>query len=682
MSLRTLALVSAVLACLAAAACTTDGSEDADPAAANATSVAVPRDFWSVNGEVQALALSGDTLYVGGDFSSISPRTGPLLASSRTGARRVDFPRVASGVVNTVVDDGHGGWFVGGEFDQVGGVRCANLVHITRELQVKNWCPSPRGEVTTLARRGATLYVGGTLERIGGKKRRTLAAVDTATGRTLDWNPDPGYFVADLEVDGRTVYVLGSFREIGGERHGSLAAVDAITGDVREWDPRPPFDDHGDSLVQDITVGDSVVYAGGSILVAYDKRTGARTPWDPLAGDRGYVAALDVSNERLYVGGTFSALAGERRSNLAAFDTRTGELSTWRPSAEPVSELTVQGLRVVVADPNGLSAFHAGTGDRLPFADPKPNGPVHALAASPSTIVAGGLFDGASGVGRTGLAAIDVRTGEPTPWNPRLGGGDPRSVVYAIATDGATIYVGGIFQTVGDLPRSTLAGIDATTARASDFAPSVSGYSVDSLALADGRLYVGGDFETVDAQVRTGNAAFDVVSAGLLEWYPAAGHMPVVVEGERVFLGGESVAAVDTDTGSDIAWEIDLEIFRVPSADAIAVADGTVYFGGFFEAAAGEARTGLAAVDADSGEMKDWSPEVDSSDFIRAIAVREDMAFVGGFFGLRRIHRETGAIVGTYPQLTDIRVDALIVTENTIFVGTERGLVVVPSAQD
>src|SRR5215475_8119398 len=83
---------------------------------------------WVVNGTVAAMSLSGSNLYIGGDFTQISPHTGPLVAfSSATGQLAKSFPAIDDGQVNAVAPDGHGGWFVGGEFAQIGGIACANL---------------------------------------------------------------------------------------------------------------------------------------------------------------------------------------------------------------------------------------------------------------------------------------------------------------------------------------------------------------------------------------------------------------------------------------------------------------------------------------------------------------------------------------------------------------------------
>src|SRR5262245_48114826 len=83
----------------------------------------VVRDgFVVANGPVRATAISGKTLYIGGDFTAMGPVTGGgVPVDSITGAPLAGFPRV-HGEVWTVVADGAGGWYFGGVFTAVGGL--------------------------------------------------------------------------------------------------------------------------------------------------------------------------------------------------------------------------------------------------------------------------------------------------------------------------------------------------------------------------------------------------------------------------------------------------------------------------------------------------------------------------------------------------------------------------------
>jgi len=68
---------------------------------------------------VLASARVGNTIYLGGLFSSVGPATGGgVPISIPTAAPAPEFPRVA-GEVNAVVPDGQGGWYIGGLFNAV-----------------------------------------------------------------------------------------------------------------------------------------------------------------------------------------------------------------------------------------------------------------------------------------------------------------------------------------------------------------------------------------------------------------------------------------------------------------------------------------------------------------------------------------------------------------------------------
>ena len=85
-------------------------------------------------------------------------------------------------MINDVVGDGSGGFYIGGNFTTVGGTACKNLAHIQSNGTLQSsWCPNPNGTVNVLALSGTTLYVGGAFTTIGVGEptRERLAAVCT-----------------------------------------------------------------------------------------------------------------------------------------------------------------------------------------------------------------------------------------------------------------------------------------------------------------------------------------------------------------------------------------------------------------------------------------------------------------------------------------------------------------------
>src|SRR5580765_2840576 len=102
--------------------------------AATAQALSPDSKLWTASGPVYATAISGRTLYIGGDFSFVGPYTGCGVPLDAGGVAVKGFSKVlGTGVfagVFAVVPDGSGGWYVGGQFDSVGGVARQNLAHV------------------------------------------------------------------------------------------------------------------------------------------------------------------------------------------------------------------------------------------------------------------------------------------------------------------------------------------------------------------------------------------------------------------------------------------------------------------------------------------------------------------------------------------------------------------------
>src|SRR6266508_3668752 len=115
-----------------------------------------PKRQWVVDGGVQAVVVVCGTMYVGGSFNSIGPPTGAAaLVDARTGTRR-PFP-IVDGEVSAAIEDGRGGWFIGGQFRNVAGKPCHALAHVASGAV--DWCPLRYGIASVLARDGRNLYV-------------------------------------------------------------------------------------------------------------------------------------------------------------------------------------------------------------------------------------------------------------------------------------------------------------------------------------------------------------------------------------------------------------------------------------------------------------------------------------------------------------------------------------------
>ena len=565
---------------------------------------AIRREFWVPNSMVRAAVLDGSTLYVGGDFTRVGPVTGSgVPIDVHTAAPAAGFPMIA-GDVSCALADGAGGWFIGGDFTSVGGVSRTDLAHVLADGTVSAWDPSPDGPVQALARIGTSLYVGGLFGRIGGQARSQIAALDITSGAPTAWNPGADGAVYALVASANTIYAGGAFANIGGAARGRIAALDATTGLATAWNPNalPDY-----SSVMCIAVDGGRVYASGSFiaiggqmrsgLAALDPGTGFATAWNPGPGPTfTYVRSIVPAGNTVYVGGSFSTVGGSDRASLAALDAATGQATAWDPGADgPVGALALAGGTLYV----GGAFTHAGGQERLRAAaidtatgtatawhpDLNPvDATVSALALDGDRLFAGGTFTSAGGVARHHVAAIDVRSGQPTAWDP---GAD--DVVDALALSGGTVYLGGDFLAVGGIPRAHVAAVDRTTGLVTPWDPNAD-RTVRALATDGGAVYAGGEFAEIGGQVRTFIAALDPVTGAATGWAPQANGV----------------------------------------VRALVLAGGSLYAGGMFTLTGGQTRNHIAALDATSGAVSPWDP--DANDWVGALTLDKGSVIAAGAF--------------------------------------------------
>jgi predicted small secreted protein len=288
---------------------------------------------WVTDGSVYAVVTSGDTTYIGGMFNYVGPVTGcsvPIDAS--TGQPLAVFPKVYGGVWARVSDEA-GGWYIGGDFGQVGTTPRNNIAHILSDGSVDaDWNPNANSWVEALVLSGSTLYVGGQFTSIGGQTRNHIAALEATTGNATDWDPNANGAAYRLTVSGATLYASGTFTSIGGQTRHYIAALDATTGNATAWNPNPenPLPEYH-PLVLDLAVSGTTVYACGRFtsiggqtrhyIAALDATTGNATAWNPNVGYP--VDIIAVSGTALYAAGGFITIDGQFHPRFAQFDFDT-----------------------------------------------------------------------------------------------------------------------------------------------------------------------------------------------------------------------------------------------------------------------------------------------------------------------------------------------------------------------
>jgi hypothetical protein len=298
---------------------------------------------------VLALALSGSTIYAGGNFGLMNAKARRNLAQldATTGAATTWDPS-PNGTVDAIVVSGDS-VYVGGLFNTAGGQTRNNIARLDGVTgAATTWNPSASNEVLCLALGPGVVYAGGSFGGVGGGGPRA-AALSTATGLATAWQPSPSGPVYVITPSGNTVYLGGNFNTIAGTTRNRIGAVSSGgTGVLTSWNP------NADNLVHAIAVSGSTVYVGGDfgniggasrpLLAAIDAGTGTATSWSPAPN--GGVSALAVDGTRLYAAGSFNILPGAA-FGLACYAIASGSLTSWNPGGNSgASCLSVYGNRI------------------------------------------------------------------------------------------------------------------------------------------------------------------------------------------------------------------------------------------------------------------------------------------------------------------------------------------------
>jgi hypothetical protein len=588
-------------------------------------------------GTVSALALSGDTLFVGGEFDAIGGQARNYLAavSVTTGNAFSWDAQLDGGVSEVVVSPTR--VFIAGFFTDIGGQAISNIAELDRATALPDIAfPTTNGEVGALALSSDTLFLSGAFTMVGASARVRLASINHVTNTVTAWNPTPNSDADALLVHGNSLYVGGLFTTIAGEGR-NLAQFTLSDMTLTSWSPNGYNCSFGFSASA-LDFANGAVYVGGTILAsvpglrgpaAFDSVTGMLTNWHP-AGVAGTntpaIRTLAISGTQVYIGGVFTSIGGKSRDKLAEIDIASGTATDWNAGAlsnGSVAALALSGNTLFVgggfqgigcfSSRQGLAALDATTGAVLSWqADIQNGASVDAMKVSGSTLYVGGSFNSVGGQSRNRLAAINTSTAAVESWNPNPTGSGFVGI-NTIEIVGTTVYVGGFFSSIGGASRDRFAALDATTGLATSFdagamVPTTSNVSVYALkASASGNiLYLGGNFTQISGQARRGVCAYDLTTLSLVptltSWNPSINGVVLAIHPAltSVFVGGNFdsigtarrrfLGSVSTGGGLVSPFNPDLS----SSVEAIETNGTSLFAGGYADSVSSQFHRGIA----------------------------------------------------------------------------------------
>ena len=363
-----------------------------------------------VDGRVEAIAIEGDTVFVGGNFTQIQePLNGEIIDqpylfaySKSTGDIIRSFDPILDKRVLALETTGEGsGVFAAGVFGIINGeTGRRGLVKIDANGdRASGFGARPNKQVSTLVRLDDTLYIGGNFDTISGTPVENLAAIDTSTGAVsanlnLDFEgPIPSTRVdsiqgvddIDVTTDGQLLVIAGNFTGINGLSRTRLAVIE-IDGQahVSDWNTdvfnvQCPAATLFPQYIRgiDVSPDNEYVVVGTTGHIIRDNpacdgitrfeltdltNTNVQPTWANFATDSVYdVVSTDhaiytgghfrVLNNSVSMNGSIQGPGAIVRRGLAALDPLNGlTLLKWRADRSPRG----RGTFALIAEPEGL----------------------------------------------------------------------------------------------------------------------------------------------------------------------------------------------------------------------------------------------------------------------------------------------------------------------------------------
>lgn len=576
---------------------------------------------WGVYGttaRVNAITSYQGQIILGGEFTMVGIATGSAaMVDAQTGMsipNRFCPHLKVKGLTNVVISDESGGFYIGGDFTHVQGIKRSQVAHILPGCQLDtNFVPAedPNRNITALALLGENLYVGGMFTGWGSGSQNNIASIHRITGALNPGFLSPSYdnSVFDIVSDGSALYVGGHFQNVGGNPRYGLVKLSPVTGAVdSSFTAQAP----ASGQVNDLHLGTD--HTGTSVLYIVGPFTGramsfylngTQTSWSPnpnaevfkvkqfentiyLGGEfttigvtpanylvgvdnqlgavkensfaiNNYVRSLNVIGNKLYVLGEFTEAKGQKRNYAASYDLPSQILNQWDPSL------------------NSTIYFPAGD-----------------IVLSGSTILMGSNFSTINTKLRNNFAAFDEETGYPVENTPNFD-----YSIKALHVKDNHLFVGGSFESINGIPRISFAILDLPSYQLNPTNIGVSpvGTDIRTITSNENQIFFSGyGLASVAGQTRNGLASIDSNSFGLTSWNPALGAgesaSTLLILKDLIFVGGIfnslngdntvlNYRAVDINTGVMRAIPSNAN-YPSNGVNGQTYFDGKIYLGGIF----------------------------------------------------------------------------------------------------
>jgi hypothetical protein len=696
-----------------------------------------------VNGEVDVITVDGDWLYLGGKFT---------LAGSVQANRIARYNRIThqwqslgeaagngtDGMVLAIAVQGEK-VYVGGQFSLAGGIEAHNIA--VWNSTTDSWSAFGEGSVgdasayvASILVRGSDLYIGGRFTAIGTTLANNIARWDGSSWERLGAGLDR--YVFTMALDGEDLYVGGAFTTAGGKMAKHIAVWNGTS-----WSA---LDQGFDNDVMTLALYRGDIHAGGRFHASGDSMIRCVARWnrndgrwerlgDPGAMTPGVIYSIIPRGDSLFVGGSFQISGiyvnghSLTATNFALWNGRSWRTIQAREDstiirgvgpttaisvyalASTVSEIYIAGLFATTSS-YPLGAPHAATNivgwnfpsQRWITLGQSVDGAINSLLAVGGDIYAGGSFLSAGGISTPAIARWDgshwnrLGTGidgggyysEP---GGAIGGARDDGYVTALLAGGNGIYAGGSFSRAGEVLRrdTVLFPTPVETYRAINIAR-WNGSRWDSLASLP---------DIVGALAEYRNELYATSGSGVFRWngtawspFPSAGYFNGTVnalafdQDGNLYVGGAFGRAGELVAEGIVRWDRANDRWSALGGGvddavlAIATDGEKVYVGGRFLKAGGIDAQRIAVWDDAIGRWASLGRGIDRDNptfapHVRTIATGNGKVYIGGWFDVAGDRNANNVAVwdgetwSTLGSGVDSIVNTIIVNGDDLYLG-------------
>lgn len=448
-----------------------------------------------VNGTVYSMVADSDHIYIGGSFNYAGGKWRYGVAGISTNTGIASAMKIGVGDSRTVTALAIYGdtLYIGGPFDYLldsNSISNSSFIgHKSRIAAINkntgavfNWSPplsvtgpsSPFNvaypiEIVPLEK---TVIFSGPFEcSIEGEDAKNLVAISKSSGKLLNWDFKTSNAVESLFIRDSLMFIGGWFTSILDQPRTSLAVLNLRTGNLTPFSPLIKTSSQGNgSAVTQIQFRDSVIYFSGIFdsvnnvsrraFAEMNLYTASLSSWDPKMDQNN--SCIQVEDSILYVGGGYSTLNLSPKNKLAAVSLNTHQTKSWNPLLSLSKEKNVK-----------------------------------TLAVAKNSIFIGGYFDSVSTVSQRYIAEVDKFTGLLKPRALSTNGG-VESIKF---NKNGHMYVSGVYTRINNEPFAYYSVIDTSNNAIINWNPQINNACRTDLVVGN-TCYLGGAFTSVLAEPR------------------------------------------------------------------------------------------------------------------------------------------------------------------------------------